>query len=197
VFETLRRAGIVREVAANRGIIQEGAGDCIWDAARRLFWVGSGPRSSPESAAMIADHFGAEVVSLPLATDRYYHLDTCFCPLPGGEILYYPPALDEEARRQLRDRVSPELLIEASDDDAQRFCVNAVAVGGALVMSHPSADLEQRVVERGYRVAGVDVSPFILSGGGAFCMTLRLDLSSIDEPHAIQPAPRILQEVAA
>lgn len=197
VFEALLQAGVVREVAANPGLIQEGAGDCIWDAGRRLFWVGSGPRSSADSATMIADHFDAEVVNLPLATDRYYHLDTCFCPLPGGEILYYPAALDQEARRSLRDRVAAELLIEASDDDAQRFCVNAVALGRTLIMSNPSAALEQRLAERGYRVAGVDVSPFILSGGGAFCMTLRLDLSSTDAPHAVQPAPRILEEVAA
>lgn len=197
VFRTLSQGGVVREIAANPGVVQEGAGDCIWDASRRLFWVGCGPRSSPDASAMIADHFGVEVVSLPLATDRYYHLDTCFCPLPGGDVLYYPPALDEEALRRLRERVAPEFLIEASDDDAQRFCVNAVAIGGALVMSHPSADLEQRLAGRSYRVAGVDVSPFILSGGGAFCMTLRLDLSSTDEPHSVQPVSRILEEVAA
>ena len=29
--------------------------------------------------------------------------------------------------------------------------------------------------ERGYHVTGVDLAPFILSGGGAYCMTLRLD----------------------
>jgi N-dimethylarginine dimethylaminohydrolase len=32
--------------------------------------------------------------------------------------------------------------------------------------------------ERGYAVHGVDLSPFILSGGGAYCMTLRLDRQS-------------------
>jgi len=66
-----------------------------------------------------------------------------------------------------------------------------------LVMSSPSADSRATPGERGYHVAGVDVSPFILSGGGAFCMTLRLDLSSTDEPHAVQTRTGILEVVAA
>lgn len=177
-FEALLKAGVISQVTPNPGIDQEGAGDCIWDATRRLFWVGNGPRSSPHSGAMIAEHFGEEVVSLPLATERYYHLDTCFCPLSGGEILYYPRALTTEALGRLRGRVEPALLIEASEEDAQRFCVNAVSIGRTLVMAAPSGELEHRLGERGYRVATVDVSPFILAGGGAFCMTLRLDLSS-------------------
>ncbi|HEY5073022.1 MAG TPA: arginine deiminase-related protein [Caulobacteraceae bacterium] len=178
VFENLREAGVVRDISINPGIFQEGAGDCIWDASRRLFWMGSGPRSSPSAAAMIADHFGEQVMSLPLATDRYYHLDTCFCPLSGGEILYYPPALTAEALGRLRELAPAHLLIEAADEDAERFSVNAVGLGDTLVMATPSRSLSDRLAERGYRVVGVDVSPFILSGGGAFCMTLRLDLRS-------------------
>jgi N-dimethylarginine dimethylaminohydrolase len=38
--------------------------------------------------------------------------------------------------------------------------------------------LRARLSERGYRVVGLDLAPFLLSGGGAFCMTLRLDLQS-------------------
>ena len=74
-------------------VVHEGAGDCIWDASRQLFWVGSGPRSSAAAGGRIAAYFGRQVVELPLATEQFYHLDTCFCPLSGGEILYYPPAL--------------------------------------------------------------------------------------------------------
>jgi len=35
--------------------------------------------------------------------------------------------------------------------------------------------LKDRLGERGYRVIDVNLDPFILSGGGAYCMTLRLD----------------------
>ena len=178
-FDRLKSEGLLTDVAFIEGCYQEGAGDCIWDASRNLFWVGSGPRSTPESVDIIARHFGQEVVHLPLATEQFYHLDTCFCPLSGGEILYYPPALTAEARRRLHDLVPAHMLIEATAEDAAAFCVNAVSLGRTIIMAAPPASLRDRLGERGYTVLGVDLSPFILSGGGAFCMTLRLDLESV------------------
>jgi N-dimethylarginine dimethylaminohydrolase len=178
----LRDAGVLQEVRQIDGCYQEGAGDCIWDASRGLFWAGSGPRSTPDSARIIADHFGQQVVHLPLATEQFYHLDTCFCPLSGGEILYYPPALTAAARGRLLDLVPPHLLIEATAEDAAGFCVNAVSLGRTLVMAQPPLSLRQRLSDRGYEVLAVDLSPFMLSGGGAFCMTLRLDLQTARLP---------------
>jgi len=46
------------------------------------------------------------------------------------------------------------------------------------VMASASARLRAVLAERGYRCVELDLSPFILSGGAAFCMTLRLDLTS-------------------
>jgi N-dimethylarginine dimethylaminohydrolase len=178
-FERLKDAGLLTDVAFIEDCYQEGAGDCIWDASRNLFWVGSGPRSAPESDAIIARHFGQQVVHLPLATEQFYHLDTCFCPLSGGEILYYPSALTAEARRRLRDLVPAHMLIEATAEDAAAFCVNAVSLNRTIVMATPPLALRDRLSGRGYDVLAVDLAPFILSGGGAFCMTLRLDLKSV------------------
>jgi N-dimethylarginine dimethylaminohydrolase len=176
-LEGLRGAGVIDEIVSfDDHIHQEGAGDCIWDAARRLFWVASGPRSSPKSLARIAEVFGEEVVHMPLATERYYHLDTCFCPLSGGEVLYYPPALSQDALAALHARTRPDERLIASDEDAEAFCVNAISIGREVIMARPPARLAARLAERGYRVTGVDLGPFLLSGGGAFCMTLRLDL---------------------
>jgi len=178
-FERLKAQGLLTDVAFIEDCFQEGAGDCIWDASRNLFWVGSGPRSTPESAQIIARHFGQQVVHLPLATEQFYHLDTCFCPLSGGEILYYPSALTAEARRHLHDLVPAHMLIEATAEDAAAFCVNAVSLNRTIVMATPPLSLRDRLSERGYDVLAVDLAPFILSGGGAFCMTLRLDLKSV------------------
>lgn len=189
-LSALARQGLLTQVADVKGCFQEGAGDCIWDANRRLFWTASGPRSTPESLKLIAEFFGQTVVHMPLATETYYHLDTCFCPLSGGEILYYPPALTEEALRALYEHTSPDQRIEASDRDAEAFCVNAVSLGRKLIMARPPAALEDRLSERGYDVIGVDLEPFMLSGGGAFCMTLRLDLVS-------EPAPAVRRLEAA
>jgi len=187
-LEALVGQGVLDEVVQIEGCFQEGAGDCIWDASRSLFWVGSGPRSSAGSAAVIEDHFGQQVVHLPLATEQFYHLDTCFCPLSGGEILYYPPALTAQAERRLRDLVPAHLLIEATAEDAAGFCVNAVSLGRTVIMARPSLTLRARLAERGYQVLGVDLAPFMLSGGAAFCMTLRLDLASATAARAPERA---------
>ncbi len=176
-FDRLVAQGVLSE-ARQIDVVHEGAGDCIWDAARQLFWVGSGPRSSAAAGARIAAYFGAQVVELPLATEQFYHLDTCFCPLSGGEILYYPSALTAGARGRLHDLVPAHLLIEATAEDAAAFCVNAVSLERTIIMAQPPIALRQRLTALGYTVLGIDLSPFILSGGGAFCMTLRTDLKS-------------------
>jgi N-dimethylarginine dimethylaminohydrolase len=172
------------------GVYQEGAGDCIWDANRRLFWVASGPRSSPDSVKVISDFFGEETVHMPLATKAYYHHDTSFCPHTGGEIHTYPQPLSEDALAALHAHTSPDQRIEATDADAEAFCVNAVSLGRKLIMARPGAELHDRLSARGYDVIGVDLDPYLLSGGGAFCMTLRLDLTS-------QPAPAVRRLEAA
>ena len=77
----------------------------------------------------------------------------------------------------IRGAVEPENLIEADDEDAAGFCVNAVNMGHQIVMARPKDGLRARLAERGYTVTGVDLAPFIMAGGGAYCMTLRLDRS--------------------
>ena len=175
-FNDLKDRGLFTEVATlPDGAFQEGAGDFLWDASRSLFWAGHAPRSNRWGAQNVSNFFGEETQLLELATERFYHLDTCFCPLPGGEILYYPPAFTPAARRAIKDRVPAWQLIEASDEDATRFCVNAVAIDRTIIMAQAAARLRSVLTERGYKLVEVDLAPYILSGGGAFCMTLRLD----------------------
>lgn len=186
IFRALQSKGVVDSVDfLPTGCFQEGAGDCIWDASRGHFWAGWGPRSSREAIDAVAAHFGQRVVPLELVTERSYHLDVCFCPLSGGEILYYPPALSPEARARVAAEVPAAQRIEATDEDLAQFNVNAVNVGRDVVMSRCSARLRELLEARGYCVHTVDLAPFMLSGGGAFCMTLRLDRHTrVDAPTA-------------
>ena len=73
----------------------------------------------------------------------------------------------------------PEQRLEASAEDAAAFCVNAVNLGRIVVMARAPDHVRGLLAERGYDVHDVDLDPFILSGGGAYCMTLRLDRSSV------------------
>ena len=185
-FEALKARGLLTEIIVlPKGLLQEGAGDFIWDAGRGLFWAGHGQRSNEAGMNAVADVFGRPFVALELATERFYHLDTCFCPLPGGEVLYYPPAFTPAAQAAIKDNVAPDLLLEASDEDAARFCVNAVAWNRTIVMAEAADGLRARLTERGYGLIEVNLAPFILSGGGAYCMTLRLDRTSVSNPDRI------------
>jgi N-dimethylarginine dimethylaminohydrolase len=178
-FLDLKTRGLVNEVIdLPEGVLQEGAGDCIWDKDRGFFWGGHGQRSTANSLPLIADTFGRPVVGLQLATDRFYHLDTCFCPLSGGKLLHYPPAFTDEALAAIHAHVRVEDRIEATDEDAAAFCVNAVNVGRHIVMAKAPTALKKRLNALGYTVSEVDLAPFILSGGGAYCMTLRLNRES-------------------
>ena len=178
-FRALQAKGVIDAIATlPLGCIHEGAGDALWDASRNLFWVGHGPRSDAAAAEDVRAVFGQTVVPLRLATERFYHLDTCFCPLSGGEVLFYPKAFDAEGLRTIAGHVRPEDRILASDEDAAQLCVNAVCLGRTVIMAEAPERLKAVLTERGYRVVEVDLAPFLLSGGAAFCMTLRLDLRS-------------------
>ena len=180
VFRALKERGVLDEVATlPEGCVHEGAGDFIFDSTRDLFWAGHGQRSNAAGTDAVAAFFGRETARLELATPRFYHLDTCFCPLPGGEVLFYPPAFTPGALREIEARVAPSQRIVAGDEDAGRFCVNAVAFGREVVMARAAERLRAVLAERGYRLHEVDLAPFILSGGGAYCMTLRLDRASL------------------
>ena len=183
VFARLKARGVVDTVIdLPEGVLQEGAGDCIWDLGRRLFWVGYGQRSTKGSVAAIRRAFDQEVVALELASDRFYHLDTCFCPLAGGEVLYYPPAFTAQSQAVIRERVPAARRLEATAEEAAAFCVNAVNLGDRLIMARAPQSLRARLAACGYRLTEIDLDPFILSGGAAYCMTLRLDRTSDAAP---------------
>jgi arginine dihydrolase len=181
-FRVLMERRLILDEAAELppNCFQEGAGDCIWDAARGRFWAGYGQRSTRQAAAEVSAFFGRETTALELVSPRFYHLDVCFCPLSGGEIFYYPPAFSGASLAAIRDVVAPQDLIEATDEDVARFNVNAINIDDRLVMANAAPRLVARLAERGYRVSEVDLLPFIMSGGGAYCMALRLNNCSAE-----------------
>ncbi|MBS0331596.1 MAG: amidinotransferase [Proteobacteria bacterium] len=182
-FCRLKARGLVDEIIdLPEGLLQEGAGDAIWDTTRASFWVGFGPRSDRASVGVIRRAFGKPVVGLQLASDRFYHLDTCFCPLSGGQVLYYPAGFTAEALATIHRQVAPADRIEADDAEAAALCVNAVNLGREVVMARAPDSLRAKLAAHGYRLTEVDLSPFIRSGGAAYCMTLRLDRTSARQP---------------
>lgn len=179
-FRALQARGLVDTVRKSpENLVLEGAGDCVWDRARNLFWMGYGPRSEEAARRTVEDVFGQETIALELADQRFYHMDTALCPLPRGEVMYFPRAFTPAGRGMIRHRVTAAQRIEVGMEDASRLAANAVCLGNTLVMSGCGERLRAQLEERGYRVVTTPLRSFLRSGGAAFCLTLRLDLRSV------------------
>lgn len=172
------RGGIDSIEHLPEGLVLEGAGDCVWDGMRGVFWMGYGPRSDRAAHRAVEDAFGIEVVALELADPRFYHMDTTLCPLTWGEVMYFPGAFTADGLREIRARISPISRIELAAEDAEKLAANAVCIGHTIILSQCSADLRQRLERRDYRVIETPLGAFLRSGGSAFCLTLRLDRCS-------------------
>jgi len=151
----------------------EGAGDALFDSAGRL-WVGGGPRSDEATPAHLARHIATPIHRLKLVDPRFYHLDTCFCPLPAGYALYLPAAFDK-ASRDLLARSFGEKLISLTPEEGQQFCANAICVGRAIVMNHATPRLKKLLEGLNFSVLETPLSEFMKSGGSAKCLTLSLE----------------------
>lgn len=152
----------------------EGAGDCVCDSGGDWLWAGHGFRSVPEAHRYLADWLDVEVVSLRLVDGRFYHLDTCFCSLQGGYLVYYPPAFDATSLRHIEHRVPKDKRIPVSERDAACLACNMVNIGDAVILNCVSPELEGNLKRAGFHVTQLDMSEFIKSGGSARCLTLRV-----------------------
>ena len=179
-LRVLRKRGLIDEVVTLPPVVTlEGAGDCLWDAHRQLFWMGCGFRSELVARNIVAEQFGVPCVALALADPAFYHLDTCFSPLPCGAVMYYQAAFTAEGLALIHTRVPPEQRIELAADDAARFAANAVSFGHTILLSSCSGTLRSRLEERGYTVIETPLTAFLRSGGSACCLTLRLNHQSV------------------
>jgi lysine-ketoglutarate reductase/saccharopine dehydrogenase-like protein (TIGR00300 family) len=165
----------------------EGAGDALLDREGRWLWAGYGFRSELDSHPFIAKWLDIEVLSLRLINDRFYHLDTCFCPLAGGYLLYYPAAFDSYSNHVIEKRVPPEKRIAIAETDAINFACNAVNVEQSVVMNKASDILKLRLGDVGFTVIETPLTEFLKAGGGAKCLTLRINEPVLPEVHGSTP----------
>ncbi|HLH53917.1 MAG TPA: TIGR00300 family protein [Verrucomicrobiae bacterium] len=152
----------------------EGAGDALMDREGTCLWAGYGFRSELDAHPRLADWLNIEVQSLRLVDPRFYHLDTCFCPLENGWLLYYPQAFDAYSNRRIETSIPSGKRLAVSEEDAARFACNAVNIGRLIVANQFSNELRDRLKAAGFNPVETSLSEFMKSGGGAKCLTLRL-----------------------
>ncbi|MEO1005279.1 MAG: TIGR00300 family protein [Cyanobacteria bacterium J06638_38] len=165
----------------------EGAGDALLDREGRWLWAGYGFRSELDSHPYLAKWLDIEVLSLRLIDDRFYHLDTCFCPLTGGYLLYYPGAFDSYSNHVIERRVPEAKRIAIAEADAINFACNSVNVGQTVVMNKASDSLKQLLETAGFKVTETPLTEFLKAGGAAKCLTLRINEPVLPDVHASTP----------
>ena len=165
----------------------EGAGDALLDREGQWLWAGYGFRSELDSHPYLAKWLDIEVLSLRLIDDRFYHLDTCFCPLSGGYLLYYPGAFDSYSNHIIEGRVPEDKRIAIAEADAINFACNSVNVGQTVVMNKASDSLKQRLSNVGFEVIETPLTEFLKAGGAAKCLTLRINEPVLPDVHASTP----------
>ena len=150
----------------------EGAGDALFDSSGRL-WFGSGIRSEAGALDGISALRGVDIHALELVDPHWYHLDTCFCPLPNGQALVHEKAFSVCSIVVLNDAFG-ERLIRVPEEDAGNFACNAVAIGNTIILHKASAGLKGILGQRGFEVIETDMSEFLKSGGSCKCLTLEI-----------------------
>lgn len=154
-----------------KGFNFEGEGDALW-CGDTLF-MGFRFRTDATAHAALSRLLGREVLPLELSDRRFYHLDTCFCPLNASSALWYPMAFDQYGRRVLERYVREPIAV--SEADAKKFCCNAIVAGKDVVLHRGiSEGLKRTLAKRGFHVHELDLSEFLKAGGSAKCLVLRL-----------------------
>jgi N-dimethylarginine dimethylaminohydrolase len=149
----------------------EGAGDALFCGPDLV--VGYRIRSDVRGHQFLGTEIGKLVLPLELVDPRFYHLDTCFCPLAPGAAIYFPPAFDSYGQKVLEAHI-PKLL-PVNEAEALRFACNAVVVGKRVVVNSGCELLARDLKQAGYDPRAVELDEFLKAGGSAKCLTLRLD----------------------
>ena len=185
----LERAGF--EVSDLPGDVPfEGEGDALLDPERGLLWAGYGMRTDLGVHPGLAEALDLRVVSLRLADERFYHLDTCLCPLERGYLVYYPRAFDAESILQIEQLVPAEKRIAIGDDDAAAFACNMVNIADHIILNQASPELKKRLREAGFGVIETPLDEFMKAGGAAKCLVLLLSNDSPPQCRGIDDGSR-------
>ena len=161
----------------------EGEGDAIFDATGNHLWAAHGVRTCRQCHPHIADAFQVGVTSLHLVDPRFYHLDTCFAPLAGGFIMYFPEAFDAASLAAIEAAYHPARRVALTEQEAIAFACNVINIGETILMHTVSSNLPARLTHLGFDVIHLDLSEFLKGGGSAKSLALRL--SDVQTPSSL------------
>jgi len=110
-------------------------------------------------------------ILVKLVDPRFYHLDTCFCPITPELAIWFPNAFCPESQKKMEKEIE---LIAAPEKEALGFACNSVVIGNNVVMPERCPETAKMLQKRGFQVHHVEMSEFLKSGGACKCLTLAL-----------------------
>jgi len=152
----------------------EGEGDLCFNDSGTALWAAHGVRTCKASHRHVADAWHVPVTSLHLVDPRFYHLDTCFTPLSGGYLLYYPGAFDAASLASIERAFPAAKRIAVSEADATRMACSALNLDRTVFTGEISRELAGRLFDTGFDVVQLELGEFMKGGGGARSLALRL-----------------------
>lgn len=98
------------ETVGDDEIAFEGAGDALWARKNRSkLFCGVGPRTDARAlddvAKKLKDDEPFTVFGCRLVDPRFYHIDTCFCPLNEEVAIWYPQAFDQVSQHNMKNEI--------------------------------------------------------------------------------------------
>jgi N-dimethylarginine dimethylaminohydrolase len=169
-FEKWFSAHEYEVVRLPESLIFEGEGDALF--CGDVLFCGYHFRSDIQSHQALAQRLGCLAISVELVDPRFYHLDTCFCPLSATAAIWHPDAFDTYGKAAIRQHIGD--LIEVSSEEAHCFASNAVVVDQDIILPEGCPQLASELSARGYRCHLLKMSEYIKAGGACKCLTLFL-----------------------
>jgi dimethylargininase len=147
------------EAAAVEGPDTLDGGDVLKIGDR--WYVGVGDRSTVGACEQLADHFGVDVVPVPIT--RALHLKIAVTALPDGTVIGYPPLVDDIAvfDRFLAVPEEPGSHVVVVDDDT-------------VLMAASAPRTARMLHDRGLRTVEVDIGEFEKLEGCVTCLSVRV-----------------------
>lgn len=148
----------------------EGAGDAfVW---QDMLIAGYPFRSDKAAHKEVADYLGLKPISLEQINPRFYHLDTSITFLSDDTAAIFPGAFSAGSLKIL-SKLVPN-IIEATEQDALAYGLNAMHDGKNIILSDHPKNLIDKYTQMGMDIYTVEMTEFLKSGGGVKCLTLEL-----------------------
>ena len=154
----------------------EGSGDLIWHPDRSRIYAGHAFRSTIGGIRHLEEamrKLGIPVVALELIDERFYHLDTCFCPLNAEAVLIFPGAFAKTSLDELHGYW--QRVHQITEEEADGFIANGIVANGHFLTARVTGNLERILAQEKLKPLVVDTSEYEKSGGSCFCMKNFID----------------------